>query len=206
MNQKNVAIFSIFLSLIVSTLFLTPSVFASCKTSSYGVKTCKKEEVKLDVAKRVSLVGSIDRSQKITNVKKGQEFIFYITARNESDKDLKNLKIVDNLPTEMVRVSGLDSSETFDLKKGKSKTFEIKAKIRDSEYLTKVQFEKCSVNEASLYYDGKERESGTATVCFGNGKVTTLPVTGPSDYWMFYSLAVISAGVIIKTRLSKINS
>lgn len=200
MNLKNIVIF---LSLIVGLLVVSPTVYASCTISSYGSKSCKPKQINLDVSKRVSLVGNLDRSQKITGVKKGQEFIFYIKVRNDSDQNLKKLKIVDNLPTEMVRVSGLDSSQVFDLDKGKSKTFEIKAKVRDSEYLSNVQFEKCSVNKASLYLGGIETETGTATVCFGNTKATTLPVTGPSDYWMVYALMVVTAGLGLKFYIAK---
>jgi hypothetical protein len=170
----------------------------TCTTSPYGVKTCKKEDVDLDVQKRVSRVGEVDRNQKITKVGKGEEFVFYIKVTNENDFDLEKVKIVDDLPSEMIRVSGLDSSETFNLKSGKSKTFEIKAKLRESEFLSNVNYEKCVVNKAVAFYDGKEKEDGTATVCYGNPGVLTMPKTGPSEYWLFYGLGLISLGVIVK--------
>lgn len=153
-------------------------VKAECDNSGYGSTKCDNNKKDYDLEKKVTKSNKDSKEEKITNVKKGDNFIFTFKVRNNTNEEI-TLKLVDNLPKEFERVSGIGFTEEVKIEKNSSKTLEMVAKVKDSEFEGKSNFEKCVINKAYIYKGDKEKDSSTATVCFGDGsKITTLPKTG----------------------------
>lgn len=167
--------------LVLSGAFLSLGfglVKAECNNSGYGSTKCDNNKKDYDLEKKVTKSSKDSKEEKITNVKKGDNFIFTFKVRNNTNEEI-TLKLVDNLPKEFERVSGIGFTEEVKIEKNSSKTLEMVAKVKDSEFEGKSNFEKCVINKAYIYKGDKEKDSSTATVCFGDGsKITTLPKTG----------------------------
>lgn len=175
------------IKLVVLPLLLATSgitmAFASCSSSAYGT-SCTNSDYNL--TKLVSK-NNTDAKEKIIGVNKGETFTYKFKIQNKTSKEV-TLDLKDELPNEMEKVSGIGQTETIKIDANSSKNFEMVAKIKDSEFENKTNFEKCIVNKAYIYKDGSEKDASTATVCFGEGVVTKLPQTGAEDF-------ILGAGV-----------
>lgn len=182
-----------FLKVIVLSAFValisTNTVFAECNNSGYGSSNCDDNKKDYVVEKKVTRSSADKKEEKITNVKKGENFIFTFKIRNNTNEEV-TLKLTDNLPKEFERISGIGFTEDVKISKNSSETLEMVVKVKDSEFEGKTNFEKCVINKAYVSKGDKERDSSTATVCFGDGaKVSTLPKTGTNSL-------VLGAGLI----------
>lgn len=157
-------------------------VLADCNNSGYGSTKCDNNKKDFDLEKKVSKSNSESKEEKITGVTKGDNFIFTFKIKNNTDEEV-TIKLVDNLPKEFEKVSGIGFTEEVKIEKNSSKTLEMVAKVKDSEFEGKSNFEKCVINKAYIYKSDREKDSSTATVCFGDGaQVTSLPKTGANTF------------------------
>ena len=53
-------------------------------------------------------------------------------------------------------------------------------------------------NKAYIYRDGSEKDSSTATVCFGDGVVSKLPQTGPENFVLGAGALSLALGFALK--------
>jgi hypothetical protein len=177
----------VFLGLLVTFFGLKP-VLAECNNSGYGSSKCENDSKEFIVEKKVKKSNTDSKEEKITNVRKGENFTYTFKIKNNTNKD-KTLKLVDNLPKEFERVSGIGFTEDVLIPGNSTKSLEMVVKVKDSEFEGKSNFEKCVVNKAYIYRGDKEEDSSTATVCFGDGsKITTLPKTGTNSLVLGASL------------------
>ena len=110
------------------------------------------------------------------------------------------MKMKDILPDELIKVGGSGLTEYFDnFEPGETEEFVIKAEIKDSEFDRK-DFEKCVVNKAEVYFGDRFEGSDTATVCYGKGKVTELPKTGPEST---IAMSLAGLGFVVIGTLSR---
>jgi hypothetical protein len=189
MNYLKVLVLGAF----VATLGFTP-VFAECNNSGYGSSNCDNSSKDYVIEKKVTKSSKDSKEEKITNVKKGENFIYTFKIRNNTDNEV-TLKLVDNLPKEFEKVSGIGFTEDVKVEKNSSKTLQMTVKVKDSEFEGKKNFEKCVINKAYIYKGDKEKDSSTATVCFGDGtKVSSLPKTGTNTLVLGASLVTTLLG------------
>lgn len=172
--------------------------YAGCEANYGGGETCIYNK-NFDVEKKVRKEVDDSWKDKITNVKKGEVVEFKVKVKNDGEVKVNDMEMIDKLPKEMERVGGDGLTEYWgDFEPGETKTFTIKAVVKDSEYDRK-NFEKCVVNKAEIEYKGDEEASDTATVCYSDKKVTELPKTGGSS--MLYGalgLGLVALGVVSK--------
>lgn len=183
----------------VSTgLFGVGQVYAGCTPNYGGGQTCVYNK-NFDIEKKVRKAGDDSWKDKVTGVKKGEIVEFRIKVKNDGEVDVDDMKMTDKLPKEMERVGGSGLTEYWDdFEKGKSKTFVIRAKVKDSEYDRK-NFEKCVVNKAVVEYDGDQEGSDTATVCYGDRGPTELPKTGGNSLlYGALGLGLMAVGAVSK--------
>ena len=188
-------LFRVFLlGALVVTFGFTP-VFAECNNSGYGSSnTCNDNDKDYVVEKKVTKSNEKTKEEKITNVKKGENFIYTFKIRNNTNEEV-TLKLEDNLPKEFERVSGIGFTEDVKVSKNSSETVEMVVKVKDSEFEGRKDFEKCVVNKAYIFKGSKEKDSSTATVCFGDGaKFTSLPKTGSDSMILGASLLTTLLG------------
>jgi len=181
-----------YLKLIIASagfvFFGSQVAFAECNNSGYGSSNCDNDKKDYVIEKKVTKSNEDSKEEKITNVNKGDNFIYTFKIRNNTDEEV-TLKLVDNLPKELEKVSGIGFTEDVTISKNSSKTLEMSVKVKDSEFEGKSNFEKCVINKAYIYKGDKEKDSSTATVCFGDGsKMTTLPKTGANTMVLGASL------------------
>ena len=168
-------------------------VRAECDNSGYGSSNCDNNKKDYDLEKKVTKSNSDSKEEKITGVKKGENFTFTFKISNNTDEEI-TLKLEDNLPKEFERVSGIGFTEDVKISKNSSKTLEMVAKVKDSEFEGKSNFEKCVINKAYLFKGSREKDSSTATVCFGDGKITSLPKTGTNSLVLGASVLSVLLG------------
>jgi hypothetical protein len=179
-------------------------VYAShCESNYGGGENCVYNK-RFEIDKDVRIEGDSQwEEDKVTGVKKGDTIEFRIKIKNRSDEatgSFDDMKMEDFLPDELVRVGGTGLSEYWDdFDAGETKTFILKAKIDSDEFDRDDNFEKCVVNKAEVRWDGKFEGSDTATVCYGNGEPTELPKTGAVSELAIVGLALLTAGILVKT-------
>ncbi len=179
-------------------LFGGSQVYAGCTPNYGGGQTCVYNK-NFDIEKKVRKAGDDSWKDKVTGVKKGEVVEFKIKVKNDGEVDVDKMKMTDKLPREMERVGGDGLTEYWDdFDKGETKTFVIRAKVKDSEYDRK-NFEKCVVNKAVVEYKGDQEASDTATVCYGDSKPTELPKTGGSPLvYGTLGLGLVAVGAVSK--------
>ena len=70
-------------------------VLADCNNSGYGSTKCENNKKDFDLEKKVSKSNSESKEEKITGVKKGDNFIFTFKIKNNTDEEV-TIKLVDN--------------------------------------------------------------------------------------------------------------
>lgn len=172
--------------------------YAGCEANYGGGETCIYNK-NFDIEKKVRKEGDDSWKDKVTNVKEGEVVEFKIKVKNDGEVKVNDMEMIDKLPKEMERVGGDGLTEYWgDFEPGETKTFTIKAAVKDSEYDRK-NFEKCVVNKAEVEYKGDGEASDTATVCYSDKEVTELPKTGGSS--MVYGalgLGFVALGAVSK--------
>jgi hypothetical protein len=214
--SKNYSAYKLIIGLVVAVLitgFATASVYATeCEDNYGGGETCLiNKHFKITKQVRRSDSDSGDWKDKVrvdenfvTNDDKYIEF--KITIKNLSDEeadkfDFDNMKMEDFLPKEMYRVGGDGLTEYFDdFGPGETKTFKIEARVKENEFDRDDNFDKCVVNKAQVKRNHDTEGSATATVCFGN--ITELPETGAPAVLPLVGLGFVSAGLLIKKKIS----
>jgi len=187
----------VFTNLIVLSFFFF-NVGADC-FGSYGSNSCSNSGYNL--SKRVSLKDE-EAKQKIIGIKKDQVFKYTIQVENKTGES-KTLKLIDNLPNELERVSGIGFTEEITLAKNSSVKVFMEVKVKDSEFENKTNFEKCVVNTAELYKDGSKKESSSATVCYGEGIAKNLPETGPNEIFAMVGLILAITGIVVRKSIER---
>jgi len=182
----------------VAGVISTGKAYADCKSNYGGGETCILNK-RFDIEKKVRKDGDDTWKDKVTNVKENEVVEFKIKVKNEGEVKVNDMEMIDKLPKEMEKVGGSGLTESWDdFDPGDTKTFIIRAVVKDSEF-DRDNFEKCVVNKAEVEYKGDEEASDTATVCFNNKGVTELPKTGGNS--MLYGvlgLGLASLGVVSK--------
>lgn len=193
--KKSIVLASVFG---VFGVFVAPKAFAGCTPNYGGGQTCIYNK-NFDIDKKVRKEGDKDWKDKVIDVEKGEIVEFRIKVKNEGEVEVDDMKMKDSLPKEMERVGGSGLTEYWDnFEPDESKTFIIRAVVKDSEYDRK-NFEKCVVNKAEVYYDGEDEASDTATVCYSDGELTELPKTGGNSIVTAVAgFGLMSLGVIMK--------
>ena len=132
-------------TMFIGALFVTlgsTTVFAECNNSGYGSSnSCNDSKKDYVIEKKVTKSKSDSKEEKITNVKKGENFVYTFKIRNNTNEEV-TLKLEDNLPKEFERVSGIGLTEDVKIKKNSSETLEMVAKVKDSEFEGRKDFEK----------------------------------------------------------------
>jgi uncharacterized repeat protein (TIGR01451 family) len=174
------------------------TAYAGCTSNYGGGETCIYNK-NFDIEKKVRKEGDDSWKDKVTGVDEDEVVEFKIKVKNEGEVDVDDMKMSDKLPKEMERVGGDGLTEYWDdFEAGETKTFVIKAKVKDSEYDRK-NFEKCVVNKAEVLYDGEDEASDTATVCYSDSEPTELPKTGGSSLlYGVLGLGLTAVGVSAK--------
>lgn len=172
--------------------------YAGCESNYGGGETCIYNK-RFDIEKKVRKEGDDTWKDKVTGVDENEIVEFKIKVKNKGEVEVDDMKMSDKLPKEMERVGGSGMTEYWgDFEPGETKTFIIRAVVKDSEYDRK-NFEKCVVNKAEVEYDGDEEGSDTATVCYSDKEVTELPKTGGNSVAYGALGTVLAAfGAIIK--------
>lgn len=186
--------------LVLPVLFYVSTItmaFASCDSSAYGTtgSTCSNSEFNLE--KTVSKAGSTENNKKVTGIKKGDTFTFSFKVENKTSNEV-TLNLEDNLPSEFEKVSGIGYTEEVKLGAKSRKTLEMVVKVKDSEFANKSNFEKCVVNKAYITKDKDQKDSSTATVCFGEGVANTLPKTGAENMVLGAGALSLALGFALK--------
>jgi len=168
------------------------------ETSSHPVI---RKGVSAEITKDVRKLPNGKFDWKAKDVKKGEKVEFRITVRNTGDTELRDLKVNDLLPSELVSNDSL--AFTIDtLKVNESKEFFVTATVKDSEF-GDGKAGKCVINRATLKFNDKEL-SDTAVVCWGNGVLgaTKLPETGPIETLVMTVTGLISAisGLVVRRK------
>ncbi|MEZ6256041.1 MAG: LPXTG cell wall anchor domain-containing protein [Patescibacteria group bacterium] len=194
-------------------------VYADCEPNYGGGETCicnkvfriEKKVAKLDTNKDLKDHNFEDKvifktPEKSSDVK----VVFKIKVTNEGEVTTDDMKMKDSLPDEFQHAKssfgGDGLTETWDdFEPGESKTFYITAKLEKDEFVDDKNYEKCVVNEASVYYDGDFEGKDTATVCFRNSEITELPETGPVSTAILTALGLtsIASGFGLKSRYKR---
>ncbi|HXK52589.1 DUF11 domain-containing protein [Candidatus Nomurabacteria bacterium] len=180
-----------------------------CDDADFDLKVIEDEEeeekeIKIDVDKEVRIKGDDEWLDKVTNVKKDDVLEFRIRVKNEGKDELDNMKMEDFLPDELKKIGGSGLTEYWEnFKEGKTKTFIIEVKVRDSEF-DKENVDKCVKNKVEVYYDGDEVGSEDAKVCYVNKEITELPETGAETNLALTVLGLTSAvaGIRVRRKLS----
>jgi len=179
---------------VLVSVFGFKSVLADCNNSGYGSSNCDNDKKDYIVEKKVTKTEEKSKEEKITNIRKGENFTYTFKITNNTNEEI-TIKLVDNLPNEFEKVSGIGFTEDVKISKKSSKTLEMVAKVKDSEFDGKSNFEKCVINKAYIYKGDKEKDSSTATVCFGDGtKMSSLPKTGANSLVIGASLITTLLG------------
>jgi len=169
----------------------------NCIDTAYG-SLCSNSISDFDLNKTVSKSNSTDRKEKITGVKKGDNFIFYFRVKNNTLNEA-TVSLQDNLPKELERVSGIGYTERIVVFPKSDKIVEMTVKVKDSEFLNKSFFEKCVVNKAYIYKDSDLKDTSTATVCYGDGFAAAPMLFGSDNKVLGTSLATPSASPTVDT-------
>jgi hypothetical protein len=189
--MKNIKLVALPVLLVTSSFTMA---FASCSTSAYGT-SCTNSDYNL--TKTVIKAGSTDSKEKITGIKKGDTFTYKFKVENKTS-DQVTLTLTDKLPSELEKVSGIDTTETIKVDANSSKNYELVAKVKDSEFANKTNFEKCIVNKAYINKGDSQKDSSTATVCYGEGVVSKLPQTGAEDLVLGAGVVSLALGLALK--------
>jgi len=209
--NKNIikSIVIVFLLVVVMAVANKGQVYAECESTYGNGEICyynKRFEIDKDV--RVEDEDD-DWEDKVMNVASDDVVEFRIKIKNRSDDDsdkivdFDNMKMEDFLPDEMERVGGSGLTEYWDdFEPGETKTFYIKAKVKEDEYDRDVDFEKCIVNKAEVTWDGEFEGSDTATVCYGDEEVKELPETGSNEVAALVGAGLVIVGVLVRKRTS----
>lgn len=194
-NIKLIGILSV---VVVAGIFGASKAYAGCTSNYGGGETCIYNK-NFDLEKKVRKAGDDSWKDKVTNVKKGEIVEFKVKVKNDGEVKVNDMEMIDKLPKEMERVGGDGLTEYWDdFEPGDSKTFTIKAVVKDSEY-DKKNFEKCVVNKARVEYKGDSEASDTATVCYSDRELSELPKTGGSSVaYGALGLGLAALGVIAK--------
>jgi len=172
--------------------------YAGCESNYGGGETCIYNK-NFEIEKKVRKEGDDSWKDKVTNVKKGEVVEFKIKVKNGGEVEVNDMEMTDKLPKEMEKVGGSGLTEYWDdFGPSDTRTFTIKAVVKDSEYDRK-NFEKCVVNKTEVKYKDDEEASDTATVCYSDKEITELPETGGNS--MLYGvlgLGLTALGVISK--------
>lgn len=189
----------IFLNLLLASFVFTSEVaYADCTGAYYGSSTCSDSGFNL--TKRISKNDSSESKEKLTGIKKGETFKYTFKLDNKTN-ETKTLKLVDNLPFEIERVSGIGFTEEVVINKNDHVKLVMEVKIKDSEFDNKKDFEKCVVNTAYLFKDSVKKETSSATVCFGEGTSKNLPSTGPSEVLGILGTSLLALGYLINKKI-----
>ena len=190
----------VFVNLILACglIFATTSVMAAETSSSPVIRKGVSAEITKEVRKLPN--GRFD--WRVEDVKKGEEVEFRITVRNTGDTELRDLKVTDLLPSELVSSDVLDFTIAT-LKVNESKEFFVTATVKDNEFGEGLAG-KCVINRATLKFDDKEL-SDTAVVCWGNGVLgaTKLPETGPFETIAMTVIGFFNAigGIVLRRKI-----
>jgi uncharacterized repeat protein (TIGR01451 family)/LPXTG-motif cell wall-anchored protein len=197
-KNVNYKLIGVLLVVSVAGILGAKKAYASCEDNYGGGQTCIYNK-NFDLEKKVRKEGDDSWKDKVTNVKKGEVVEFKIKVKNDGEVKVNDMEMIDKLPKEMERVGGDGLTEYWgDFEPGETKTFTIKAVVKDSEY-DRDNFEKCVVNKARVEYKGDNEASDTATVCYSDREVTELPKTGGSS--MLYGalgLGLAALGIVSK--------
>ncbi len=169
----------------------------NCVDTAYG-SLCSNSISDFDLNKSVSKANSTDRKERITGVKKGENFIFYFRIKNNTLNEA-TVSLQDNLPTQLERVGGISYTEKVVIFPKSFKIVEMTVKVKDSEFLNKSFFEKCVVNKAYIYKDKDLKDTSTATVCYGDGFGIAPSIFGIDNQVLGTSLATPSASPAVDT-------
>jgi LPXTG-motif cell wall-anchored protein len=181
---------------------------SGCEDNYGGGQTCLVNK-RFDIKKEVRVCDSKgnncgDWKSKVTDVSKNDIVEFRITIKNKSDDaatkltGFNDMEMKDKLPSEMTRTGGDGLTEYFDnFDPGDTRHFVIKSQVDSSEFNHSGDFEKCVVNKATVYWNGKSENSDTATVCYGKNKLTELPKTGTNTIVALVGVGLLVAGIAI---------
>lgn len=129
--------------------------------------------------------------------KEGEVVEFEIKVKNSGDKELKNIKVTDYLPSFFEFVFGPANSddkreinwEIEDLSEGEEQSFQIRGRVNDTKQSV-VEGTICLINKAKAVAETGEADEDTASYCLAGAK--KLPTAGAGNL----GLGVIIAGLI----------
>lgn len=189
----------------VATLTVASMAMGNVYAQSYGGGTETRNR-SFSVRKEVRFKGDNEWFKRIGGVKKGDTVEFRIRVENTGDSTVNDMKLTDFLPSETIRTGGDELISQWDnFKDGSTKTFEIEAQVKDSEFTSDLT-ENCVVNRAKVerFYEDEWTEVGSAaaTVCYGDTSlvVRELPKTGATQNiaLSMAGLGFIALGLFLK--------
>ena len=192
---------NILIVLVVSTAILamsSPIARAEECTSdgAYG-ETCVFDR-EFEIGKKVRIQGDNDSSwkDKVIDVPEGKIIEFRIKVTNVGEVEADDMKMEDFLPDELEKTGGAGLTEYWqDFDVDEEKTFIIEARIRSTQFDRTDNFEKCVVNKAKAFHSDDLIGSDTATVCYGESKITELPKAGATATEIMSIVGFASTGV-----------
>lgn len=137
----------------------------------------------------------------------GQEVKFKLEVKNPGDEELQNVSVSDRLPSIVTFVSGPGSydknSHTVNfvidkLGKNETKSFEIKAKVKEEKDVPSNIT--CVTNVAEVRFDKGNMEQDSASFCIQKKVlevVKTLPKTGPESAVLLFTMSVASSAAAV---------
>lgn len=146
-GNANLYMITVIAVLMAVTVGFTPSraLARECFTQYGGGEICTSDNPRLEVNKEVY---NPDKKKYQDNIKKDEHtfeksdrIYFKIKVKNTGDIEIKNIDLVDNMPSilEYSKGDGDDSNDgtkvsfdDFDLKPGESETFEFSAKVKST--------------------------------------------------------------------------
>ena len=167
-------------------------------TDEGGDESEDKKSERLEVNKKVRIGEDEKYSSKAVGVNQSEIITFLLEIRNTGEKNIQDIDVDDDLPDELLLISGNLNTTVSEIKDGSGKNLFIVAKVKDGVNLAG----KCVTNKVKISWDD-ESESDEATVCFEDKELTELPKTG-LDSSILSALGAISLimGTSIKVYAS----
>ncbi|HLB51885.1 hypothetical protein A3F07_01940 [candidate division WWE3 bacterium RIFCSPHIGHO2_12_FULL_38_15] len=133
-----------------------------------------KKSENLEVNKKVRIGDNDKYSSKVVGVDQSEIITFLLELKNTGEKNIQDIKVVDDLPEEFELISGKLEDKVGEVKDGEAKNLFIVVKVKDGVNLAG----KCVINKVEAKWDDN-KESDEATVCFEEKELIELPKTGP---------------------------
>jgi uncharacterized repeat protein (TIGR01451 family) len=210
---------SIFYSTLLSAALVAGMATSSVSAQSYGSTPTPSESISID--KAVTRPGTSDYVDNLsvsdTRYSANQEVMFRLIVKNTSDREIKNVRIVDTMPQYVDLLEGSLDQNIGTLKAGEEKTYYIKARTVEQNVLPDDRSVICLLNKVTVTGDrtstsGSVSDVDSSQFCVEKEvsqastttTVTKVPAAGmPAGMGLVaLQIAGIALGVTLKKKIA----